>query len=143
MTDEREIQAACTELSIAYARHVDFGDYDAFVDLFTDDAVLDLGFRLEGRSAIKKSMTKRSPELRSRHVMTNIHIEVLSETAAQGISYLSLYRHVGPESLEKGPVNFQTPAGVGHYTDEYRLTGAGWKIANRRLELAFRNPEHF
>ena len=141
--EEREIKAACTELSIAYARHVDLAEYDAFVDLFTDDAVLNLGFKLEGRAAIEKSMTKRSSELRSRHVMTNIHIEVLSATEAKGISYLTLYRHQGPESLDAAPVEFHAPAAVGHYADEYRKTDQGWKIAHRRIELAFRKPEHF
>ena len=139
--NEQEIKNACTELSVGYARHVDFGEYDAFVELFTDDAVLNLGFKLEGKEAIKQSMTKRSPELRSRHVMTNIHIEVLSETEAKGISYLTLYRHQGPESLEAAPVEFRTPAAVGHYADQYHKTDAGWRIANRRIELAFRNPD--
>ena len=45
--NEQEIKNACTELSVGYARHVDFGEYDAFVELFTDDAVLNLGFKLE------------------------------------------------------------------------------------------------
>ena len=138
---EQDIKHACTELSIGYARHVDFGEYDDFVDLFTDDAVLNLGFKLEGKEAIRKSMTKRSAELRSRHVLTNIHIDVLSESEARGISYLTLYRHQGPESLDAAPVEFQTPAAVGHYADEYRKTDAGWKIAHRRIELAFRNPD--
>ena len=66
---------------------------------------------------------------------------MLSETEAKGISYLTLYRHQGPESLESAPVELLTPAAVGHYADEYRKTDAGWRIANRRIELAFRNPD--
>ena len=46
------IKATCTELSIAYARYVDFGDYDAFVELFSEDAVLNLGFKLPLHSQI-------------------------------------------------------------------------------------------
>ncbi len=139
----RDVQSACTELSIAYARHVDFGEYDRFVDLFTEDARLSLGFALEGRDEIRRSMTKRSLELRSRHVMTNILVDVLSETTATGISYLTLFRHSGPETLEAGAVAFHAPSAVGHYADEYRLTDDGWKIASRQLHLAFRNPDHF
>ena len=41
----------------------------------------------------------RSDKLRSRHVLTNILIDVVDENT-QGITYLSLYRHIGPESLE-------------------------------------------
>lgn len=141
--DIREIETACTQLSIAYARHVDFGAYDDFVDLFTETAVLELGFKLDGRDAIRTSMSKRSPQLRSRHILTNIFIEVENAERATGVSYLTLYRHIGAESLQATPVEFQTPAAVGHYADEFRLTEQGWRIAHRRLQLAFRNPDHF
>ena len=52
-------------------------------------------------------MQKRPDELRSRHVLTNIFIDVLSGTEARGISYLTLYRHIGEESLKAGPVPFE------------------------------------
>ena len=67
--------------------------------MFADDAVLDLGMRLEGKKAIRESMQKRSNEIRTRHVLTNIFIEVQDSQHARGISYLTLYRHVGTESL--------------------------------------------
>ena len=138
-----EIQAACTELSIAYARHVDFGEFDKFVELFTEDGRLELGFVIEGKEAIRKSMTRRSPELRSRHVLTNISINVLSETEATGVTYLTLYRHIGPESLEDDPIELQGPAAVGHYTDRFSLTDQGWRIAERTLQFAFQNKSAF
>ena len=46
------ITRACEALSIAYARAVDFRDYDYFVTLFTEDGVLDTGKPREGRAAI-------------------------------------------------------------------------------------------
>ena len=96
--------AACTQLFVDYARHVDFGDYDRFVELFTEDAVLELGFRLEGRAQIQQSMTKRSPGLRSRHVLTNISVDVRDDDHASGIAYLTLYRHDGEATLRAGPI---------------------------------------
>ena len=142
--DQRaQIAAACTALSVAYARHVDFGDYEAFVDLFTEDAILAAGPVREGREAIRASMAQRSPELRSRHVLTNIHIDVDGPDAARGISYLTLYRHIGPESLDDAAVPMRGPAAVGHYSDRFRLTPAGWKIAERRLSLAFADAAQF
>ena len=138
-----DTRTACTDLFISYARHVDFGEYDQFVGLFTDDATLDLGFHLAGKDAIARSMTKRNPELRSRHVLTNIHIDIIGEQEAQGIAYLSLYRFTGPETLTDAPVVFDSPSAVGHYTNRFVCTEQGWKIASCRLSLAFRNPEHF
>jgi len=141
VANEAEIVAACNALSIAYARHVDFGDYAAFVDLFTEDGCLEVGPPIHGREKMRKAMSRRPAELRSRHVLTNIFIDVLSEREATGISYLTLYRHIGPESLGEAPVEFRHPAGVGHYEDRFALTDDGWRIAHRKLYFAFTNPE--
>jgi len=134
---------ACTDLFVSYARHVDFGDYDKFVDLFTDDAVLDLGFRLQGKEQIRKSMSERDPELRSRHVMTNIAIDVIDTQTASGIAYLTLYRHIGPETLSPTAINLQGPAGVGHYSNTFTKTTEGWRISSVQLALAFRDSSQF
>jgi len=133
-----QIVAECEAISIAYARAVDFRDYDSFVELFTEDGVLDTGKPLEGRAAIAQAMSRRPYELRSRHILTNIFIEVLSETEARGISYLPLYRHIGPESLTGEPIEFEGPAAVGHYEDRFLKTSDGWKIKRRKLHFAFR-----
>ena len=140
---EQDIQRACEALSIAYARAVDFRDYDEFVSLFTEDGVLDVGQPLEGRSAIKAAMEKRSDKLRSRHVLTNIFIDVLDKKNARGISYLTLYRHIGEESLRGDPIDFGGPAAVGHYEDKFVLTDTGWRFASRKLHFAFRNKQQF
>lgn len=137
------IVSSCKALFIDYARYVDFGDYASFVDLFTEDAVLDLGFVAEGKENIRRSMSKRSSELRSRHVLTNLAVDVRSETFACGIAYLTLYRHVGPESLDAAAVLLRGPAGVGHYSGEFRLTAQGWRISACKLHFAFQDPTHF
>lgn len=136
--DAEAVVRACERLSIAYARAIDFRDYDAFVELFTEDAVLEAGGLLEGKAAIRESLRKRPDELRSRHVLTNIFIEPLDAETARGITYLTLHRHVGKESLEAGPVAFDGPAAVGHYEDRFVLAKEGWRIARRKLHLAFR-----
>lgn len=140
---EREIREACTELSIAYARAADFRDYEAFVDLFAEDGVLDTGRALTGKSEIRKAMSRRPDELKSRHVLTNIFIDVISPDAARGISYLTLYRHIGPESLEGQPIEFDGPAAVGHYEDRFVRTAEGFRFARRKLHLTFRRADKF
>ena len=138
-----EIVSACQSLSIAYARAVDFRDYDAFAELFAEDGVLDTGRPLNGKDAIAKSIKQRSDELRSRHVLTNIFIDVIDEDNARGISYLTLYRHVGKASLEVGPAPFDGPAAVGHYEDRFVRTDLGWRFARRKLQFAFKNDAYF
>ncbi|HEY5646389.1 MAG TPA: nuclear transport factor 2 family protein, partial [Pseudomonadales bacterium] len=120
--DEHAIVRACEALSFAYARAVDFRDYDTFVGLFTDDGELDTGTLLQGRVAIAEAISRRPDELRSRHVITNVFIDVLGPEEARGISYLTLYRHVGPESLKGAPVPLAGPAAVGHYEDRFVRT---------------------
>ena len=132
------IAVACEKLSIAYARAVDFRDYDYFVTLFTEDGVLDTGRPMAGRAAIAEALSHRPDELRTRHVITNVFIDVLNEKEARGISYLTLYRHVGPESLKGEPIDFDGPAGVGHYEGRFEKTAEGWKFKRRKLHFAFR-----
>ncbi len=137
------IENACRNLSIAYAKTVDFKEYDAFVELFDDNAYLYAGVALEGKEGIQRGMAKRSDTLRSRHVLTNILIDVIDENHATGVTYLTLYRHIGAESLELAPILVAGPAGVGHYSDEFIRTETGWRFARRVLEFAFQNPEAF
>jgi hypothetical protein len=138
-----EIERACEQLSIAYARSIDFRDYDLVPDLFAEDGILDAGGELIGRAAIRAAFARRPDELRSRHVLTNHFIDVLDERNARGIAYLTLYRHHGAESLEGAPVPRVQPAAVGHYEDRFLRTAEGWRFARRKLHLAFRNPASF
>lgn len=140
---EQDIRAECTALSIAYARCVDFRDYEAFVDLFSADGELDAGVELKGKEAIRNAMSRRPDELKSRHVLSNIFIDVQDADHARGISYLTLYRHIGPESLTAGPIEFDGPAAVGHYEDQFVRTAEGFRFKRRRLHLTFRRAEKF
>ena len=145
MTDleKFEIEKLCEKLSISYARLLDFGQYDELAELFTIDATLNAGVLLEGRENIRLGLNKRPAKLRSRHVLTNIHTEVLDGKTAKGISYLSLYRHIGDQSLSSEVIEFDGPAAVGHYSDEFHLEDGIWKIHQRVLTMSFRNPKYF
>lgn len=137
------IELVCQRLSIGYARGVDYRDYDLVADLFTEDGELSVGPSIQGRETIRRALHKRPDTLRSRHVLTNIFVDVLDKERASGISYLTLYRHVGEESLEAGSVPLEGPAGVGHYEDAYTRTQEGWRIARRKLHFAFRRAGAF
>jgi hypothetical protein len=142
-----EIQRDCEALSMAYARAIDFRDYDHFVSLFTDDAVLDLGRPLSGRGAIHAAVSARPDELQSRHVITNVFVDVLGEETARGIAYLTLYRHLADKPSIPGPAREPAaatlPAAVGHYQDRFERTPDGWRFKARTLHLAFHDPSAF
>ena len=141
MNDDQRaaIEHACTRLSYEYARAIDFRDYDNFAELFATDGELEVGRTLSGRTAIQESLHGRPDELRSRHVITNVLIDVESASSARGTSYLSLYRHLGPESLDRVPIAFDAPAAIGHYEDRFICEGGIWLFKRRKLFLAFSN----
>ena len=140
----RVIEHACQHLSIAYAHTADFGHDAAFANLFTDDAVLETSLvQVRGKAEIEASMKKRPAELRSRHIITNMLIDVIDEDHARGLSYLSLYRHVGPESLQSEPIDVSGPAIIGHYDDRFVRTPMGWRFERRKLHVAFRRAASF
>lgn len=145
MTDDdiMRIERACTWLIVGYARAIDFRDQEAFLELFTADAVLELGETLRGHDAIRAFLGRRTDSLRTRHVVSNVFVHVLNEAEARAVSYLTLYRHDGDESRRFGPAPLEGPAAVGHYEDRFVHTDAGWRFASRRLQLAFRNFQGF
>lgn len=134
---------ACTELFNAYARTLDFGDYEGFVDLFTETAVLDVGRPVHGKNEIRQSVASRPRELRSRHLLCNIYINITDENRAAGIAYLNLYRHVGPASLTDKPVDLDGPSAIGHYDATFAKARGVWRIDHCQLHFAFKNQAHF
>ena len=135
--------AACTRLVHDYAITIDFNDLDGFSNLFSETATLNVGRPVTGRANIRASLDRRPAELRSRHVLTNVVIDILDTSRAQGLAYLSLYRHMGPESLSDAPIETLVPAGVGHYDYRFEKTSEGWRFASVSIALAFRNPDLF
>jgi hypothetical protein len=137
----RIIEDECTRLSIAYARHLDFKEYDQLVRLFAEDGELNTTGRVfKGREKISRVMAARPEGLRSRHVLTNIWIKVIGEDQAEGMSYATIYRHTGEglEGDDQGPRIISGPSSIGHYADRFVRTEEGWRFASRVLHFAFR-----
>jgi SnoaL-like domain len=87
-------------------------------------------------------MAKRSDRLRSRHVLTNILIDVVNADHARGVTYLSLYRHIS-DVPDGQPIDRTIPAAIGQYDDEFVRGENGFRISRRVLTLAFRDPSAF
>ncbi len=142
LLDRIAAERECERLTYRYCEAVDFGHASRLADVFAEEGVFDNGdLRLVGREQIRRVFTEREQvrELRTRHVCTNIHVEVTEPAAATGVVYLALYRRHGPEDRSV-PVPETSPAVVGSYHDAYVRTGEGWRIAARRLDAAFVDP---
>src|SRR5262245_40927101 len=99
-------ERACERLINEYARRVDFGDAAAIACLVTEDSRWegDRGFaggeRIRGWLTGREGVTRRV----SRHVCTNVMVEVLSPTQARSHCYMVNYRHDRAEGDESLPV---------------------------------------
>lgn len=142
-TERLWIERACERLVGLYTHYVDFGDGARIAELFAADGVWQVGdTRFEGREMLegmfraRQEMTQR----RSRHVCTNLVVDVEDEDHASGIVYLQLYRHDFEEGTAVSDdviAPAAPPFAVGQYRDRFVRTEDGWRFALRRAELAF------
>lgn len=135
LLDERAI----TRLMTDYTRFVDFGRADRIAELFTEAGVWEgPGVRMDGRSEILRFFSERAAVTRrtSRHVITNISIDLHGPDAADALSYLVNFRHDSAGAVTL-PVPSDTPKYIGEYRDRFERTAAGWRFAERVFSNAF------
>ena len=131
----------CERLIYQYARFVDIGEAARIADLFTDDGVWTAadGRSMDGQDQIRAAFSARQALSRrlSRHVITNVLIDVHSDTEASGTAYLVNYRHDGTGDTVQRPGPARHPKFVGDYHLEFRSVDGEWRIARLRFDLLF------
>ena len=129
MTDDerRAIEADCARLIALYANLNDAGAWDAVAALYVDDGVMTRPTApdtpLTGREAILAAFKGRPPR-KTRHVCSNVVIEVLGPDEARGESAMILLQ---PDAA---PL-------AGSFHDRFVRTAEGWRFAARRGSLAW------
>lgn len=129
LTDEarRAIEWECTRLVSLYANLNDRGDWAGVAALYAEDGVMTRPTApdapIVGRGAILAAFTARPPRT-TRHVCSNIVIDVESEDSARGDSVMLLFTAYGP------PL-------VGNFADRFVRTAEGWRFAERHGSLTF------
>ncbi len=71
----------------------------------------------------------------SRHVCNNLLLDVVDDDHAEGVVYLTLYRHDGEEGRKVSPL--EGPVLVGEYRDRFVRTAEGWRIEERLIFVSF------
>lgn len=129
-----QAESQCRHLIIAAAEAVDGQQYEAFVDCFTEDAVLQRpgGAPLAGRAAILASYALKSPDRLTQHLLCNHRVVVDPSGWAESSCKVLLY--VSDRRREPAPEG--RLADVKHHVGEFRdrliLTSDGWRIQNRK-----------
>ena len=137
MIDEECIARAAIAQTLALCTQAgDARKADAYARSFTEDGVLDLGERIEGREAIRRWMTAPSvipqPEGGSRgyisHHLTTCRIELTSSRTATVRTYWLVISAIGLDHS-------------GYYDDRFVKVDDAWLIASRRPRTLWMSPE--
>jgi uncharacterized protein (TIGR02246 family) len=134
-------ERACERLMLRYARLVDSGRAAEMAELFTPDAewIGDDGRGMRGQAEIRAAFTARQALTRrqSRHVITNVLVDIDGPETASGVAYLVNYRHDAQGTVAAKPAPADHPKFVGEYHLDFRRVGGQWYIARLRFDLAF------
>ncbi|MEI6641412.1 MAG: nuclear transport factor 2 family protein [Novosphingobium sp.] len=125
--DRRAIEHDCARLIALYANLNDEARWDEVAALYAEDGVMVRPTApdapIHGREAILAAFRSR-PARTTRHVCSNVVIDVEGPDLARGFSAMLLFTGA--------PVPL-----VGSFHDLFRLTSEGWRFAERRGSLTF------
>jgi hypothetical protein len=137
-----EIERACERIVYAYSRALDLGDMSAAADFFAENGSMARPMApdvvVQGRETIRASLLTRPKTLLTKHLATNVMIDVESRDSASGLSYLTMISTTPPEGA-KPPFVSQGPVYFGEFKDRFVRENGVWKILERRgsIQLKF------
>lgn len=130
-----EIERACERIVYAYARALDLGDMSAAADCFAENGSMARPMApdqvIQGREAIRTALMSRPKTLLTKHLATNVMIDVGSRDEARGISYLTMISTTPPGDTQ-APYVSQGPVYFGEFKDRYVRENGAWKLQERR-----------
>ena len=127
---ELEARESIRDLVARYNASGDSARFDAMLELFAEDAVLEVpGRRLEGRAAIRaffegvaRGEGGRPRARLLRHFTATHQIDLVSETEARGRCYYQVLTEAGLDHW-------------GRYQDVYRVVEGRWRFAQRSASV--------
>jgi SnoaL-like domain len=129
-----QIERDCERIVHAYSRALDLGDMSAAADFFAEHGSLARPMApdavINGREAIRAALLTRPKTLLTKHLATNVMIDVISRDEAQGLSYLTMISTTpgaaAAPHVSAGPLYF------GEFKDRFVREHGVWKILERR-----------
>ena len=130
-----EIERACERLIHEYSRALDLGDMSAAADFFAENGSMARPMMpdavIQGRETIRASLLTRPKTLLTKHLATNVMVDVESRTSASGLSYLTMISTTPPAD-GKPPYVSQGPIYFGEFKDKFVRENGAWKFLERR-----------
>jgi uncharacterized protein (TIGR02246 family) len=132
-TQQLLIEQACRRTLVRAAAAADAGDAAALAELFTSDAQLQRpgASPLHGRAAIEAAYAQRPAQRLTRHLLTNMQVEIQTPDLARATSLVLLWS--GNRDDPPGPHGRPADARqvVGEFHDLLQRTPEGWRIRQR------------
>ena len=128
-----EDKEAVRTLRYRYHQYINDNRFDEIANLFTDDAVVEIGYVLRsvGRDEIATSFIAMPKDVKFLKQFIHNHIVDVDGDAAAGISYFEAkYAAKDETSLLV----------AGKYDEDYVRTPDGWRISRMVVELYFTTP---
>ncbi|HEU4624680.1 MAG TPA: nuclear transport factor 2 family protein [Steroidobacteraceae bacterium] len=133
--ERSEIERACERLVYVYSRALDLGDMNAAADCFAEQGSMARPMMpdqiIQGRETIRASLLTRPKTLLTKHLATNVTIDVESRDSARGLSYLTMISTTPPAD-GKPPFVSQGPIYFGEFKDRFIRENGVWKFLERR-----------
>ncbi len=133
--ERSEIERACERIVYAYARLLDLGDMNGAADCFAENGSFarpsSPAIVIEGRENIRASLLSRPKTLRTKHLVTNVLIDVQNREEASGVSYLTLISTT-PAADAVEPFLSAGPLYFGEFKDRFVRESGHWKFLARR-----------
>jgi ketosteroid isomerase-like protein len=137
--DQLESERAIAQVMYAYGRALDYGDLDAFLDCFTDDAHYVVDMRLGGPAVLEfrgqeelagyHEWHTHAPNAWHKHVTTNPTVTIDGDTAT-AVSY---FMRLDSDAENGAP---SAVSSSGRYLDEFARGDDGrWRIRSRRCDV--------
>ena len=142
--ERSEIERSCERMVYAYARALDLGDMSGAADFFAEQGSFARPMTpdqvIHGRESIRAALLTRPKTLLTKHLATNVQIDVLSRNEARGLSYLTMISTTPGEAtapfISAGPIYF------GEFRDRFVREAGEWKFLERRgsIQMKFFGP---
>lgn len=131
------IERECQRLILRLTHLVDHHFPEEAADLFASSGVWIRGGKTyDGREEILRSFAGLD-QVRIRHVVSNVSVEVSGPESAAGTSYYVLFRHDPGMGVAELPMPMQLPFSMGEWHDRFVLENGSWRFAFREVKRLF------
>lgn len=132
------IEADCTRLMTEFAKCSDTFAYERALELFVPDCRFSRADEtFDGHEGLRFALSRRPLDRMTRHIVSNVLIDIDGPDAATGEAYSLVFGHKGAlAEAEEAPLG--APDSLIHYHAGFMRTQAGWRIRTWHIGLAFR-----